>query len=126
MDPAQLASEACKRFAALHLATPSSALPGSALPGSTSVLAAGSAAEPLLEAFKQLATLDGWAKIAMTRLAADPQDARAYQELRRSLEQAARLHPQFTRRLADVLADRPTVKTSLSNTGSLPLQHLSK
>jgi hypothetical protein len=79
----------------------------------------------LLDAFEHLATLDGWAKIAMTRLAADPQDVRAHAELRRSLEQAARLHPQFTRRLADVLADRPAVKTSLSNTGSLPLQHLS-
>jgi hypothetical protein len=121
MDPAQLASEACKRFAALHAASPSSALLVPAVPATGA-----SAAEPLLEAFKHLATLDGWAKIAMTRLAADPQDARAHQELRRSLEQAARLHPQFTRRLADVLADRPAVKTSLSNTGSLPLQHLSK
>ena len=109
MDPAQLATEACKRFAALHVSTAPTA----------------PAAEPLLDAFKHLATLDGWAKIAMTRLAADPQDARAHTELRRSLEQAARLHPQFTRRLADVLADRPAVKTSLSNTGSLPLQHLS-
>jgi hypothetical protein len=143
MDPAQLATEACKRFAALHSsATPSSALQGSAVQGSavqgsavqgsavqgsTSAGSAigGSAAEPLLDAFKHLGTLDGWAKIAMTRLAADPQDARAHTELRRSLEQAARLHPQFTRRLADVLADRPAVKTSLSNTGSLPLQHLS-
>ena len=109
MDPAQLASEACKRFAALHTSpnTP-----------------AASSAESLLEAFHHLATLDGWAKIAMTRLAADPQDSRAHQELRRSLEQAARLHPQFTRRLADVLADRPAVKTALSNTGALPLQHL--
>lgn len=133
MDPAQLASEACKRFAALHSSTaPSSALQGSglqssALQGSASTAPAigGPAAEPLIEAFKHLGTLDGWAKIAMARLAADPQDARAHQELLRSLEQAARLHPQFTRRLADVLADRPAVKTSLSNTGSLPLQHLS-
>jgi hypothetical protein len=128
MDPAQLATEACKRFAALHSsATPSSALHGQGLQGSAVPGSAvqGSAAEPLLDAFQHLGTLDGWAKIAMTRLAADPQDARAHTELRRSLEQAARLHPQFTRRLADVLADRPAVKTSLSNTGSLPLQHLS-
>ena len=122
MDPAQLASEACKRFAALHSSTAPSAvqIPAPAVPAP-----GGPAAEPLLEAFRHLATLDGWAKIAMTRLAADPQDSRAYQELLRSLEQAARLHPQFTRRLADVVADRPAVKTSLSNTGSLPLQHLS-
>jgi hypothetical protein len=109
MDPAQLASEACTRFAALHAASNTS-------PVSTT--------EPLLDAFRDLARLDGWAKIAMTRLAADPRDGRAHQELRRSAEQAARLHPQFTRRLADVLADRPTVKTSLTNTGALPLQHL--
>jgi hypothetical protein len=79
-------------------------------------------AEPLLEVFGHLCTLDGWAKVAMDRLAADPQDGRAHQELRRSCEQAARLHPQFTRRLADVVADRPAVKTSLSNTGSIPVQ----
>jgi hypothetical protein len=125
MDPAQLANEACKRLTALHSSTASS----SALQASSAQTAPigppGPAAEPLLDAFAHLATLDGWAKIAMTRLAADPQDLRAHAELRRSLEQAARLHPQFTRRLADVLADRPAVKTSLSNTGSLPLQHLS-
>jgi hypothetical protein len=122
MDPAQLANEACKRFTALHSSTASS----SALQASTAPIGPpGPAVEPLLDAFEHLATLDGWAKIAMTRLAADPQDVRAHAELRRSLEQAARLHPQFTRRLADVLADRPAVKTSLSNTGSLPLQHLS-
>ena len=125
MDPAQLANEACKRFAAMHSASPSSAQV-SALqgPAPTAPALGGSAAEPLLDVFQQLATLDGWAKIAMTRLAADPQDTRAHQELLRSLEQAARLHPQFTRRLADVLADRPAVKTNLSNTGSLPLQQL--
>jgi hypothetical protein len=120
MDPAQLANEACKRFAALH----SSATPGSAVQAPAAPAGGAPAAEPLLDAFQHLATLDGWAKIAMTRLAADPQDSRAHAELRRSLEQAARLHPQFTRRLADVLADRPAVKTSLSNTGSLPLQQL--
>jgi hypothetical protein len=134
MDPAQLANEACKRFAALH----SSALQASALPGSARNAASGSignakaategrdsGSEPLLEVFRYLGTLDGWAKIAMGRLAADPQDTRAHQELRRSAEQAARLHPQFTRRLVDVLADRPAVKTNLSTaTGSLPLQNV--
>jgi hypothetical protein len=136
MDPAQLANEACKRFAALHAST----LQASTVQASarqTAVVPTGSpkaatenrdprdsGAEPLLEAFRYLATLDGWAKIAMRRLAVDPQDARAHQELHRSLEQAARLHPQFTRRLADVLADRPAVKTNLSTTGSLPLQNV--
>ncbi len=88
MDQAQLANEACKRFAALH----SSAAPTTAAP------------ESLLETFKDLAVLDGWAKISMDRLAADPQDGRAQQDLRLSMEHAARLHPQFTRRLADVLS----------------------
>ena len=138
MDPAQLATEACKRFTALHSSAPhSSATPASAsVPNQTAAAPGGAAAEPLLDAFNHLGTLDGWAKIAMGRLVADPQDARAHQELRRSLEQAARLHPQFTRRLADILADRPAVKTSLSspgspsagltNTGSLPLQQLGR
>jgi hypothetical protein len=110
MDPAQLASEACRRYAAMS---------------NTSTQAATSAsapAEPLLEVFGQLGTLDGWAKIAMNRLTSDPQDGRAQQELQRSCEQAARLHPHFTRRLADVLADRPSVKTALSATGPIPAQ----
>jgi hypothetical protein len=134
MDPAQLANEACKRFAALHTsalqaaALPSptrTSVPGSATPSKTATESRDSGSEPLLDAFKYLGTLDGWAKIAMGRLAADPQDARAHQELRRSAEQAARLHPQFTRRLVDVLADRPAVKTNLSSaTGSLPLQNV--
>ena len=137
MDPAQLANEACKRFAALHSAPSTAQLSAAqtsvetqnaSVDTRTAVTAApaagGPGSEPLLEAFKDLAVLDGWAKISMARLAADPQDARAHQELRRSLEQVARLHPQFTRRLADVLADRPAVKTNLSSTGALPLQQL--
>jgi hypothetical protein len=136
MDPAQLANEACKRFAALHASTlqastvQASARQTAVVPTGSSKVATDNrdprdpGAEPLLEAFRYLATLDGWAKIAMRRLAVDPQDSRAHQELHRSLEQAARLHPQFTRRLADVLADRPAVKTSLSTTGSLPLQNV--
>ena len=102
MDPAQLANEALKRFEALHA------------PGTT-VTRTETGSEPLLEVFDHLGKLDGWAKIAMDRLVGDPQDGRAAQELRRSLEQTARLHPQFTRRLADCLADRPTVKTSLTS-----------
>jgi hypothetical protein len=123
MDPAQLANEALRRFAALHTGSNGSGSTGTLIearerreagelrePGN----------EPLLELFTQLGQLDGWAKIAMDRLVADPQDARAEQELCRCLEHTARLHPHFTRRLADVLADRPAVKTSISS--SLPQQ----
>jgi hypothetical protein len=107
MDPAQLAYEALKRFEALHA------------PGTNGTMVEtrdlrDPGSEPLLEVFDHLGKLDGWAKIAMDRLAGDPQDGRAAQELRRSLEQTARLHPAFTRRLADVLADRPAVKTAIS------------
>ena len=84
MDPAQLANEACKRFAALH-ATPSTAQLSAAqtsveaqnasVDTRTAVPAApaagGPGSEPLLDAFKDLAVLDGWAKISMARLAAD-------------------------------------------------------
>lgn len=96
MDPAQLANEALKRFAARDLREPGN--------------------EPLLDLFAQLGQLDGWAKIAIDRLVADPQDARAEQDLGRCLEHTARLHPHFTRRLADVVADRPAVRTSISTT----------
>jgi hypothetical protein len=107
MDPTQLADEALKRFAALNA------------PRSQSSGAAGGdqrdcAAESLLAAFHHLAKLDGWAKIAMDRLVADPEDARATQELKLSMEQAARLHPQFTRRLADLLADRPPLASGIT------------
>jgi hypothetical protein len=108
MDPAQLANEALKRFEALHA-------PGTTVTRTETRDAREPGSEPLLEVFDHLGKLDGWAKIAMDRLVGDPQDGRAAQELRRSLEQTARLHPQFTRRLADCLADRPTVKTSLSS-----------
>jgi hypothetical protein len=123
MDPAQLASEALKRFAALNT--------GSTRSGSTGTLteakeprdlraAPDPGNEPLLDLFTQLSELDGWAKIAMDRLVADPHDARAEQELCQCLEHTARLHPQFTRRLVDVLADRPAMRTKISS--SLPQQ----
>jgi hypothetical protein len=115
MDPAQLAHEAVKRFEALQT------------PGSGRTLIepresqearepAEPAGEPLLEMFDQLGRLDGWAKIAMDRLAGDPADGRAAHDLCCCLEQTARLHPTFTRRLAAALADRPSVK------GNLPTQ----
>jgi hypothetical protein len=100
MDPAQMANEAVRRLAALQTSgTLDAREPG---------------CEAVAELFEQLAVLDGWAKIARDRLITDPQDARAAQELRRSCEQTARLHPHFIRRLADALNDRPAVRTSLS------------
>lgn len=111
MDPAQMASEACRRYSTMKTSTQSA-------PPTVSV----AGAEPLLEVFGQLSALDGWAKVSLDRLAIDPQDSRAQQELRRSCEQVARLHPQFGRRLADVLAERPAVKTALTSTGSIPVQ----
>jgi len=111
MDPAQLAHEALKRFLALHAR------------GTNGILIATrdlrDGREPgndaLLEVFAQLGKIDGWAKVSMDRLAGDPLDARATRELRGSLEQTARLHPHFNRRLADALVSRPAVKTSLSS-----------
>jgi uncharacterized protein YhaN len=102
MDPAQLASEAIRRL----LATQTS--------GTIDADEAEQRNAPLLEMFAQLGKLDGWAKIAIDRLAADPQDARAAQELRRSLEQTARLHPHFIQRLVAVVGVQPAVKTSIT------------
>lgn len=105
MDPAQLASEATTRLLALQTARLNSA----ASPSD----AGDQSNDALLAIFDQLGQLDGWAKIAMDRLAADPQDARAAQDLSRSLEHNARLHPYFIRRLTEVLGERPAVNTSI-------------
>ena len=118
MDPAQLANEALKRFAALHTGSTGTLVEAREPRESRELREPGN--EALLDLFTQLGQLDGWAKIAMDRLVADPQDARAEQELCRCLEHTARLHPHFTRRLADVLADRPAVRTNISST--LPQQ----
>jgi hypothetical protein len=131
MDPAQLAHEACKRFEAMHAAAHEAghaAHEAGHSPGATRTfteppgprlshetrdsgedlvdLSGDQGDQPLLEVLDHLGKLDGWAKIAMDRLAGDPADDRAAEELCRSLEQTARLHPYFTRRLADVLAPR--------------------
>jgi hypothetical protein len=123
MDPAQLANEAMKRFAALHAGSTGLASTGTLIeakePRETRELRE-PGNQPLLDLFTQLGELDGWAKIAMDRLLADPHDARAEQELCSCLEHTARLHPHFTRRLVDVLADRPAVRTNISST--LPQQ----
>jgi hypothetical protein len=112
MDPAQLAHEALKRFEALHAPGTNVQRPETRDTRDTRE----PSSDPLLEVFDHLGKLDGWAKIAMDRLVGDPQDGRAALELRRSLEQTARLHPQFTRRLADCLAapPRPTERQESS------------
>jgi hypothetical protein len=102
MDPTHLADEALRRFTALHTSRPGEGTD--------------SAAEALMAAFHHLAKLDAWAKISLDRLIADPLDARAAQELKVSMEQAAGLHPQFTRRLADVLAERAPVAPAIAGT----------
>jgi hypothetical protein len=113
MDPAQLANEALKRFAALHTGSTGTLIEAREPRENRELREPGN--EPLLDLFTQLGQLDGWAKIAMDRLAADPQDSRAEQDLCRCLEHTARLHPHFTRRLADVIADRPAVRTNISS-----------
>jgi hypothetical protein len=100
MDPAQLSIEAVRRLIAQRSAFASTAT----LPGT----------DAIADVFEELVVLDGWAKIARDRLFVNLEDACAAQELRRSLEQTARLHPHFIRRLADVLANRPAVKTSIT------------
>jgi hypothetical protein len=104
MDPAQMSTEAVRRLIALRSTSPITTNLTPALPGG----------EPLTDLFDELAVLDGWAKISRDRLLADLDDTRAAQELRRSLEQSARLHPAFIRRLVDVLNNRPAVKTSIT------------
>ncbi len=85
MDPTQLVDEALRRFTVMHTA--------------------GSRPEPALVAtFQHLAKLDGWAKIAIDRLVADPENARAAADLKLSMNQAVRLHPQFMRTLSEVCA----------------------
>lgn len=100
MDPAQMANEAVRRLQAACTST------GSAEYRDGS--------DAISDLFEQLTVLDGWAKVARDRVLADPTDARAALELRRSCEQSARLHPAFIRRLDDALHDRPSVKTTLS------------
>jgi hypothetical protein len=117
MDPAQLAHEACKRFEALHTSGSNRTVlelrqaRESREPGQPAEFGEQQSDEPLLEVFDDLGKLDGWAKIAMDQMVGHPQDGRAAaaaQELCRSLEQTARLHPYFARRLADVLTDAPS------------------
>jgi hypothetical protein len=70
---------------------------------------------PILGAFQQLQSLDGWAKVTFERLCANNQDSWAMHDLHRSLEQAVGLHPQFASRLDEVLRhgtpERPSLPT---------------
>jgi hypothetical protein len=106
MDPAQMATEAVRRLQASCT--------------SSSSIDQRDSTEAITELFEQLGGLDGWAKIARDRVLADPSDARAALELRRSCEQSARLHPAFIRRLDAVIHERPAVKTARG--GTVPSQ----
>lgn len=94
MDPTQLVDEALYRFTVTQIAANS---------GAAAVLEE-PAAGALVAAFQHLAKLDGWAKIAIDRLVADPENARAAADLKLSMEHAVRLHPQFMRTLSEVCA----------------------
>ena len=94
MDPTQLADEALRRFTVLQTTARSS----------TTAVAQEPAAHALVATFQHLAKLDGWAKIAIDRLVADPENVRAAADLKLSMEQAARLHPQFMRTLSQACA----------------------
>ena len=104
MDPAQMADEAVRRLQATC---------------NSSTTMTRETNDAIIDLFEQLAVLDGWAKIARDRVLADPADSRAALELSHSCEQTARLHPTFIRRLADLVTDRPAVKTI---SGGLPSQ----
>lgn len=71
-------------------------------------------ADPLGACFALLAGADGWGKLALQRVCRDPQDPRAASDLRRSLEQAARLHPRLAHELEVALGNRVT-KTDVSD-----------
>ena len=62
--------------------------------------------DPLFATFAQLAAVDGWGKLAYQRVRKNPGDARAVADLRRSLEQAARLHPRLASQLQVALGGR--------------------
>lgn len=94
MDPTQMVDEALRRFTVMQLAVNS---------GDTA-MAEDPAGQALAAAFQHLAKLDGWAKIAIDRLVADPENAWAAADLKLSTEHAARLHPQFMRTLSEVCA----------------------
>ena len=62
--------------------------------------------DPLHSTFAQLAVVDGWGKLAYQRVRKNPGDARAAADLRRSLEQAARLHPRLASQLQVAVGGR--------------------
>jgi hypothetical protein len=92
MEAAQMATEALQRLLTV-LETRAITVDAAVPP----------AEPPILEAFQQLQSLDGWAKVTFERLCADPDDSWAMRDLRRSLEQAVGLHPQFASRLDEAL-----------------------
>ena len=93
-----MVDEALRRYAVMQIAPESGA---AATPEDPATRA-------LVAVFQHLAKLDGWAKIAIDRLAVDPENARAAADLKLGMEHAARLHPQFMRTLSEVCASSAT------------------
>lgn len=105
MEAAQMATEALQRLLTVIEARTAIDV-DAALPATE---------PPIIDAFQQLQTLDGWAKVTYERLCSDCHDAWAMHDLHRSLEQAVGLHPQFATRLDEVLRhgtpERPALPT---------------
>ncbi|MBT0772118.1 hypothetical protein KIH74_24455 [Kineosporia sp. J2-2] len=97
MDPTRMVDEALRRFTVMQLAVNSGDATEAEVP----------ATRALVAAFQHVAKLDGWAKIALDRLVAEPGNARAAADLKLSMEHAARLHPQFMRTLSEVCGGVP-------------------
>ena len=105
MEAAQMATEALQRLLTVLEAR-----------AAIDVDAASPSAEPpIIGAFRQLQTLDGWAKVTYERLCSNCQDSWAMHDLHRSLEQAVGLHPQFATQLDEALRhgtpERPSLPT---------------
>jgi len=118
MEAAQMATEALQRL--LSVLETRAAIDVDAAPRAA-------AEPPILGAFQQLQTLDGWAKVTYERLCADSRDSWAMHDLHRSLEQAVGLHPQFATKLDEVLRhgtpERPSLPTQVFTHHGMATSH---
>ncbi len=105
MEAAQMATEALQRL--LTVLEARTAIDVDAAPPA--------AEPPIIGAFQQLQSLDGWAKVTYERLCTDCHDSWAMHDLHRSLEQAVGLHPHFATELDAALRhgtpERPSLPT---------------
>jgi hypothetical protein len=117
MEAAQMATEALQRL--LSVLEARTAIDVDA------VLPA--AEPPIIEAFQQLQTLDGWAKVTYERLCTNCHDSWALHDLHRSLEQAVGLHPHFATKLDEALRsgtpERPSLPTQVFTHSDLATSH---